>query len=232
METRSNVAYPSTASAAESACSPLDRSVTHRHIRSVAEAASVDWVAGLRDRSPTGKALLADLSDRLRRSLARSFARKFSDADLDDLTQTSLLRITEKLDSFEGRSKFTTWATAIAVHEALAELRRRKYQHLDLETAVDEGKASLEPVGPAALLRSQADVLLRNAIDEVLSPRQRTALLAELGGLPLMEVARRMQSSRGALYKLLHDARKRLRAHFAERGVTADDVLLGPESEG
>lgn len=198
----------------------------------MAGAATVDWVEGLRDSSPRGQALLAELSDRLRRSLAKSFGQNFSAADLDDLTQTSLLRITEKLDSFEGRSKFTTWATAIAVHEALAELRRRKWQHLDLEAAVEEGKASLEPAGPDAVLRSERDGLLQRAIDQVLSPRQRTALLAELGGLPLMEVARRMESSRGALYKLLHDARKRLRAYFEENGVTADDVLLGQESEG
>ncbi len=197
----------------------------------MAGAAVVDWVGALRDPSAKGQALLAELSDRLRRSLAKSFGQKFSDADLDDLTQTSLLRITEKLDAFEGRSKFTTWATAIAVHEALAELRRRKWQHLDLETAVEEGKAALAPASPDAVLRSQRDFLLRRAIDEALSPRQREALLAELGGLPLMEVARRMQSSRGALYKLLHDARKRLRAYFAEHGVTADDVLLGRESE-
>ena len=75
--------------------------------------------------------------------------------------------------------------------------------------------------------RRQAKVVLGDAIDNALTATQRQALCAELGGLPLVEVARRLGKSRGAVYKLLHDARKRLRAHIEARGLALDDLLTG-----
>ncbi len=193
-----------------------------------------DWVAALRSDAIERDEVVANLRDFLYRSLARGFGNRFSDGDLDDLAQDSMLRIQQKLDTFAGRSKFTTWAASIAVRVALSELRRRKHEHLSLEQAIEAGQQALEPIAPAEapghLQRLDRDRILHDAIHAALSERQRTAILAELGGLPLEEIARRTKSSRGALYKLLHDARKRLRADFESRGLVAGDMLSDVET--
>lgn len=151
----------------------------------------------------------------LRAALARSFARQLGDGDLDDLTQESLLRIHTKLDGFEHQSRFTTWATAIAVNCALSELRRRRHRHVSLEDAAAQADAAL--VQEAELMGDGTEVelaRLRRGIAEALTDRQREATLARLGDLPLMEIARRLGTTQGAVYKLLHDARQRLKIYL------------------
>ena len=165
----------------------------------------------------------AELRDFIKRTLAKGFRQRLVDADLDDVTQESLLRIHRKLDSFAGQSKFTTWAATIAVNHAVSELRRRRYQHVSLEEAAEQ--ADWSPDSGA----NDADVeLLKRGISEALTERQRTAIEAALGGLPLSELARREGVSQGAVYKLLHDARRRLRAYLtenAEMGGTLQEAL-------
>ena len=165
----------------------------------------------------------AELRDYLRRTLAKGFGRQLVDADLDDITQESLLKIHRSLASFAGQSRFTTWAAAIAVNYAVSELRRRRHQHVSLEDAAEQ--ADWTPDATA----SEADVeLLKRGIREALTERQRTAIEAALGGLPLSELARREGVSQGAVYKLLHDARRRLRAYLAEHagsGGTLQEAL-------
>lgn len=172
------------------------------------------WIDALRSGpGQESESALADLRDLLRRSLGRSFGGKLSDGDLDDLTQESLLKIHERVHTFEGRSLFTTWAVSIAVNVAFSELRRRRHQHVSLEDAMQQGAAALVQ---AAVTNSEPDreAMLREAIDSALTARQREAMLALLGGLPLAEMARRLSTSQGAIYKLLHDARRRLKHHL------------------
>jgi RNA polymerase sigma-70 factor (ECF subfamily) len=163
---------------------------------------------------------IAELRDFLRRTLGRAFGRELADGDLDDLTQDSLLRIYERLDTFEERSRFTTWAAAIAVNCAYSELRRRRHRHMSLDEAVRQGAASLMH---REITHQEPDreTALRAAIDTTLTVRQREAILALLGGLPLAEIARRSATSQGAIYKLLHDARRRLKQHMEAQDGTA-----------
>ena len=157
----------------------------------------------------------AELRDFIKRTLAKGFGRQLVDADLDDITQESLLRIHRKLDTFAGQSRFATWAATIAVNYAVSELRRRRYQHVSLEDAAEQ--ADWSPDATA----NHADVeLLKRGITEALTERQRIAIEAALGGLPLSELARREGVSQGAVYKLLHDARRRLRAYLTEHAET------------
>lgn len=193
-----------------------------------------DWLAGLASRDSAERAATTgDLADFIRRTLGRGFGRQLDDATLDDLAQDTMVRVHDKLDSYAGRSRFTTWAAAIASNLALGELRRRRYEHVSFDDAVAEGREQLSRAGvpalapaeaPGRLQRSQLVGLLHQAIDEALTTRQRDALHAELSGMPAAEIARRLGSSRGALYKLLHDARKRLRAYLEERGVDITDL--------
>ncbi len=182
------------------------------------------WVETLRDGSGGAErdAAASELQRRLRAALAKAFGRQLSDADLDDLAQDAVVKVMEHLERFEGRSRFTTWATSIAVREALQRLRRRR-AHADIDDAISGGEAALrvEHAAPEALNRVARKKALRRAIDTHLSPAQRDVLLAELGGMTLMEIARREGKSRGALYKMMHDARKKLRiALEAELGET------------
>jgi RNA polymerase sigma-70 factor, ECF subfamily len=175
------------------------------------------WVDALRpDSGAPHESALADLRDLLRRSLGRSFGGQLGDGDLDDLTQESLLKIHQRLHTFQERSRFTTWAVSIAVNCAYSELRRRRHQHVSLEDAMQQGAAALVQ---AAVTDREPDreAMLRDAIDTALTPRQRDAMLGLLGGLPLAELARRFSTSQGAIYKLLHDARRRLKHHLENR---------------
>jgi RNA polymerase sigma-70 factor, ECF subfamily len=178
------------------------------------------WVDDLKPASAARESALADLRDFLRRTLGRAFSSQLSPGDLDDLTQESLLKIHERLAGFEERSRFTTWAAAIAVNLAYSELRRRRHQHVSLDDAIRQGAASLVQ---DAITEHEPDreAALRAAIDTALTSRQREAVMALLGGLPLAEIARRTAASQGAVYKLLHDARRRLKRHLEAQDDTA-----------
>jgi len=185
-----------------------------------ADRSDQGWVDGLRRSTDVEGAIVSsDLRDYLRRMLAKGFGRQLQGADLEDLTQESLLRVHQKLDTFEGQSRFTTWAATIAVNAALSELRRRRYQHVSIEEAGDRADWSKDEDDTAD--DAQQLELLRRGIAEALTDRQREAIQAALGGLPLMELARRYEVSQGAVYKLLHDARRRLKV-FLEAAHEAD----------
>ncbi len=176
-----------------------------------------EWLQGV---DTADAVLLGDLVDHLRRSLAKGFGRQLSDPDLEDLAQTSMLKILENRSSFEGRSTFITWATAIAVNLAMQLLRKREFVHVSLDDTAAQGAALM--AAPRALQRihtAERDAALARAIEAHLTERQREALLANLAGMPLAEIAERQGTSRGALYKLLHDARKRLRTQLDRQGI-------------
>jgi RNA polymerase sigma-70 factor (ECF subfamily) len=185
------------------------------------------WVDGLKegDGAVAHAAVVADLRDYLRRTLAKGFGQQLQGADLEDLTQESLLRVHQKIDTFEGQSRFTTWAATIAVNAALSELRRRRYLHVTIEQAGERADWSTEE-GDTVDDEEQLE-RLRRGIAEVLTDRQREAIQAALGGMPLMELARRYGVSQGAVYKLLHDARRRLK-RFLEEAREAEARQGGP----
>jgi RNA polymerase sigma-70 factor, ECF subfamily len=165
------------------------------------------WIDGLRGGSAQA-AVVSELRDYLRRTLAKGFGRQLQDADLDDLTQECVLRVQQKVDTFAGQCRFTTWAATIAVNTAVSMLRKRAHEHVSIEEAGERAdwSADKDVAGD-----EQRIALLRRGIAEVLTERQREAIQAALGGLPLTELARRYEISQGAVYKLLHDARRRLK---------------------
>ena len=182
-----------------------------------AELTDQVWIEGLQGTAQS--AVVSELRDYLRRTLAKGFGRQLQDADLEDLTQECVVRVQQKLDTFAGQSRFTTWAATIAVNTALSALRKRRYQHVSIEQAGEQADWS---AAKDAGDDEQRIALLRRGIAEALTERQREAIQAALGGLPLMELARRYQVSQGAVYKLLHDARRRLK-HFLEAAEQASE---------
>ena len=196
---------------------------------------NAEWLDDLR--GPGREDALAELRVLLLRGLRHALndRPRLGDADLEDFVQEALLKILANLDSFEGRSRFTTWAQKIAVRVALSDLRRRRWRDIsidDLMAQYDEGDFTpavlADQAGPPDQLAAQRmllDTVVR-LIDEELTDRQRQALVAvALAGMPLQEVADRMGTNRNALYKLLHDARQRLKRRLEDRGLTADGVL-------
>jgi RNA polymerase sigma-70 factor, ECF subfamily len=143
--------------------------------------------------------------------------------ELDDIAleaaDDATLSVLRRLDEFRGESRFTTWAYKFALLEAAVKLRKRAWQgrEVPLEPEQWTGFASDAP-SPAATAE-QRDLLarLQHAIEESLTPHQRQILVAiALNGVPIDVLAERLNTTRGALYKTLHDARRKLREHLEE----------------
>ena len=192
-----------------------------------------DWT---RDLSSDDTALrddaLSDLRDMLLRGLSKSLlkSRRVDEAFLEDIVQESAMKILEKLRDFEGRSKFRTWAVTIAVRTAVSKMRKRDWQNVSLDsinsTAQFDPQIALDSSETVEQTNSRLEMLskLKDLIDSELTNRQWTALTAELGGMPLPQIAEKLGTNTNSLYKLLHDARKKLRHGLEEAGFTIDDV--------
>ena len=199
------------------------------------ERTNPEWLAELR--GPEREEALADLRALLVRGLRYAMADRpaVTEADLEDFAQDALLKILAGLDTFRGESRFTTWAQKIAVRVAFTELRRRRWKDVSLDGLVAQyGEGDVTPAilaeeAPSPEQQVTQQMLLemvQRVINEELTDRQRQAMTAVIiGGMPLEEVARRMGTNRNALYKLLHDARQRLRKRMLAKGLSPQDVL-------
>jgi RNA polymerase sigma-70 factor (ECF subfamily) len=198
------------------------------------ERTNAAWLAELQ--GPERDEALADLRAFLVRGLGFALSNR-SDVDdqiLEDFAQDALLKILKALDSFRGESRFTTWAQKIAVNVAFTELRRLRWQDTSLDQLTEGLSLDFVPdmlVDRAAGPDQQAAQriffeTLQRLIATELTDRQRQALVAvRIQGMPLEEVARRLGTNRNALYKLLYDARQRLKKKMEEEGLSAEDVL-------
>jgi RNA polymerase sigma-70 factor (ECF subfamily) len=192
-----------------------------------------DWTSDLasEDASLRDDAV-RDLRDMLLRGLANSLTKygRVDDAFLEDVVQEASLKILEKLGEFEGRSKFRTWAVTIAVRTAVGKMRKRDWQNVSLESIASTSNfdpqmaVDTSETPDQTSRRSEMLSKLKELIDSELTERQWTALTAELGGMPLPVIAEQLGSNTNSLYKLLHDARKKLRHGLEAAGFTVDDV--------
>jgi RNA polymerase sigma-70 factor (ECF subfamily) len=182
------------------------------------------WIAALRGSPAEREPALARLHALLLRAARFELARRrralghVPQRELDDLaTQAAddaMIALLAKLETFRGQSRFTTWAYKFALLEAAVKARRRAWQ--DREVTLDEdawpavgdrGPSAQQVVEDAELLRA-----VRDAIRTALTPHQREVFTAlALNGVPIDVLAERLGSTRGALYKTLHDARRKLR---------------------
>ncbi|MGI9456175.1 MAG: RNA polymerase sigma factor, partial [Aeoliella sp.] len=189
------------------------------------------WMERLTGEEPVRGAALSELRELLAGRLLKSLRHRpdVATAALDDIVQEAQLKILENLDQFEGRSQFTTWATTIAMRTAYSELRKRRWKDVSLEQVLnhDQGADNLAvdtEATPAATSDKAGLVAdMYRVIQEELTPKQREALLTELKGMPLQEIARNTGSTPGAVYKLTHDARKRLKRGLEELGYSSED---------
>lgn len=199
-----------------------------------------EWIADLKSDGDQKEAALADLRAVIASGLPYALSKYLSPDNpqfqslAEEVTQDTLLRVLDHLNTFEGRSRFTTWVHKIAVRIALTELRRRRWRDFSLDSLVEENEEGvsfpslmIDPSPNPDTLTQQSDMMMRvgRLINEELTEKQRQAMVATaIEGVPLEEVARRMDMNRNALYKLLHDARLRLKKRLANEGLTVDDV--------
>ncbi|MGH2978095.1 MAG: RNA polymerase sigma factor [Solirubrobacterales bacterium] len=147
--------------------------------------------------------------------------------DFDDLAIQSaddaLIAVLSKLGTYRGDSKFTTWVYKFALLEAAVKLRRRAWQGRELPLQ-PEAWPLFPADGPSPEASAERGELfdeLHEAISNQLTPHQREVLVATtLNGVPIDVLAERLNTTRGALYKTLHDARHKLRVHLAAQGMS------------
>jgi RNA polymerase sigma-70 factor (ECF subfamily) len=128
--------------------------------------------------------------------------------------------VLRKLDDFRGESRFTTWAYKFALLEAAARLRSRAWQGREIPTDPDnwEAFASCDSTAQEDLEMKDLLAALKEAIATDLSIHQREVLIAvALNDVPIDVLAARRGTSRGAIYKTMHDARHKLRAAMKVR---------------
>ena len=201
---------------------------------------SEEWVSSLRSSGHGRDDSIRRLHELLLRAARfeaarrRPLLRDCSLQELDDLAvqaaDDALVAVLARLDSFRGASRFTTWAYKFAIYETSTKLRRRSWQGrevslepeswalLPADTLTPEGSAE-----HAELLRA-----VREGIESELTDHQRRVLVAlALNGVPIDVLADRLATTRGALYKTLHDARRKLRTHLASRGLTPTGAREG-----
>jgi RNA polymerase sigma-70 factor (ECF subfamily) len=205
------------------------------------DAESRGWLRALSATGPEREAAAERLHALLLRAARFEIARRQravgagGGRDLDDFAvhaaDDALAAILRKLHTYRGDSRFTTWAYKFALLEAAAIVRRRRWRGREVtlepngwECLLDAGRPS--PDGQAETYELLGAV--SDAIAEALTPHQRAILVAiTLDDVPIDVLAERLETTRGAIYKTLHDARLKLRARLAEDGLAVGTSSAG-----
>lgn len=149
-----------------------------------------------------------------------------------EIAHDSQMSVLRRLSDFEGRSRFTTWVYKFAILQASVAVRRHEWQDRELPAPLDISTAMpVQQYGPPEQTEHRELIQAANrAILDELTPRQRTVLVAlAIQGVPLDVLAERMSTNRNALYKTLHDARRKLRASLTRQGLLAPATESGEQ---
>jgi RNA polymerase sigma-70 factor, ECF subfamily len=199
---------------------------------------SAEWLRALADTGPRREAALARLHGLLVRVARGEVARRAPrlrvwGPELDDLAYQAaadaLLAITRKLGQFRGESRFTTWACKFVILEVSAKIGRHFWRHPAVPLDAEDwdrlpGRFGFDPAQEAEWRDLVAAV--RRAVDDELTPRQRQIFVAiVLNDVPLDALAIELASNRNAIYKMLFDARRKLRATLAAKGYLGHDTV-------
>ena len=193
------------------------------------------WLGRLGPGSPGREAAIASLHELLLRGARFEVKRRSAGfpqlrgGDLDDLAQQAaddaLVAVLGKLDSFRGDSRFTTWAYKFALLEAAVKVRRRAWQGRELPLEPERWGVIADRAATPQQDAETSELFgaLGEAIETELSAHQRRVLVAvTLNDVPIDVLAERLNTTRGALYKTIHDARRKLRTALTKRGLAPD----------
>jgi RNA polymerase sigma-70 factor (ECF subfamily) len=209
------------------------------------ERTNEEWLDDLRSKGTQQDTAIEDLLKHLRRGVlaylhTRSDLNYLAEVELqqmsEDFSQEALLKIQANLDNFQGKSKFTTWATKIAANHTISELRRAKWRDLSLDAITESGTSLQEILTPTTdqdqgnpdteSERRQVWESLNYVINNELTDRQRQALVAvRIENVPISEVARLLGTNANNVYKLLHDARLKLKRALQVLDLDSEYIL-------
>jgi RNA polymerase sigma-70 factor, ECF subfamily len=188
------------------------------------------WLEDLRSTGSRQDAAVERLHELLLRAARFEVARRrpmlpnLRGNELDDIAleaaDDALMSVLARLDDFRRTSRFTTWVYKFALYEAAAKLRRRSWQGREIPLEPESWSIFESQSGRPEEQVERGELLsaLKDAIETALTPHQRNVLVAlALNGVPIDVLAERLETTRGALYKTLHDARRKLRAQLGDR---------------
>ena len=205
-----------------------------------------EWLHDLDSTGELQEAAITDLRDLLLRATLYFFSRNRDDLSelhrdeimqrAEDGAQEALIAVMNHLRDFRGDSKFTTWAYKFAINIALMTARRERWKNISLDQMSSEEDGSRpawllwdKSTGAApdqSALQGEVGDLIREVIEHDLTDRQRQILLMMVfHEVPMDEVVRRLGTNRNAIYKLLHDARRKLKATLQARGFEIGEML-------
>ncbi|HEX7246174.1 MAG TPA: sigma-70 family RNA polymerase sigma factor, partial [Solirubrobacterales bacterium] len=223
---------------------PVMRSLSEAPLTPGPDAESRAWLGELRAEGGRGEDARRRLHELLLRAARFEIGRRrgalphLRGGDFDDLAHQAaddaLMAILGKLDDYRGESRFTTWAYKFALLEAGVKLRRRAWQGREIPLEAEGWEALADSAAPAERGAENRELFgaIREEVESCLSPRQRRVLVAvALNQVPIDVLAERLESNRGALYKTLHDARRKLRAALSARGFELGSTPTHREEE-
>ncbi|HEY3289576.1 MAG TPA: sigma-70 family RNA polymerase sigma factor [Anaerolineae bacterium] len=203
-----------------------------------------EWCDALQSQGEVQANAIADLREFLLRACLYSVSHRIGSLNdvshyetqqlAEDSAQDALLAILKHLPEFRSDSKFTTWAYKFAVNFSLMAARHQRWKEVSLDRLMEDTnlpESSLLDGGPSdnpALLAQQTEVwvVLKQVIETDLTQRQQQVLKAMVfDEVPLDEIAQHFESNRNAIYKLMHDARQRLKTRLEQRGFKVPEIM-------
>lgn len=205
-----------------------------------------EWLEDLTASGSVQESAIADLRNLLLRTVLFFFSRNGGDFEklgrdeilqlAEDCAQEALIAVLKHLTDFRGDSKFTTWVYKFGINTALMTSRREKWKNISIDQLLTSEDSS-EPewmmrdkspgVAPdQSALQGEVGDILREVIERDLTEKQRQILiLIVFNEVPMDEVVRQLSTNRNAIYKLLHDARRKLKSGLQARGFEIGETL-------
>lgn len=213
-----------------------------------------EWIDDLNSSGSVQEAAIADLRELLLRAALYFFSRNLGDFQglsreeilqrAEDCAQDALLAVLNHLSDFRGDSKFSTWAYKFAINFAMMTARHERWKSVSLDELASSDESNLlerlmqdKADGSAperSAIQTEAQRIIQDAIEHDLTEKQRQVfVLVSIHGVPLDEVVRYMGTNRNAVYKLLHEARRKLKDGLMAHGFDATEMLalFGPSKK-
>ena len=205
-----------------------------------------EWLHDLKASGATQEAAIADLRDLLLRAALYFFSRNLGDfrgmdreeisQRAEDCAQDALMAVLDHLSDFRGDSKFTTWAYKFAINTAMMAARRERWKGVSLDelAASDEShffdwiiQDKSDGAAPEqSAMQAEIQRMIREVIEHDLTENQRRVLfLMVFNEVPMDEVVRHLGTNRNAVYKMLHDARRKIKSGLKARGFEIGETL-------
>ena len=205
-----------------------------------------EWLNDLSASGEVQEAAITDLRDLLLRAALYFFSRNLSDFQglnhgeitqrAEDCAQDALIAVLGHLSDFRGDSKFSTWAYKFAINIALMASRRERWKGVSLDELASSDTSNFfehvmqdksDGVAPEqSAMQGEIRKILRELIERELTERQRQVLfMMVFNDVPMDEVVRHLDTNRNAIYKMLHDARRKLKSGLQARGFEIGETL-------